>query len=53
MSEGCGPVMTNLIQSGSWVVGSVGKPLVGMEVKLDFSTSSIPNEGEVSNSIAK
>ena len=47
MSEVTGPSITNIIQPGKFKSGSVGRPLAGIEVKLDESASPVEGQGEV------
>lgn len=45
MSEGCGPVTTNLYEPGRWKLGTIGFEINGVEVKLDEKNEN--GEGEV------
>ena len=45
MSEACGLMSTNLIQSGEWKLGTVGRPFIGIELKLVNTNEH--GEGEV------
>ena len=45
MSEGCGPAAVNKIEPNKWKLGTVGRPLVGMEMKIHNPDEQ--GEGEV------
>ena len=47
MSEGCGPVSTNKLEPNNWKLGTVGRPFVGMEMKIHNPDEQ--GEGEVYN----
>ncbi len=47
MSEVTGPAITNIIKPGQFKIGSVGKALTGVEVKLDYSATTEEGQGEV------
>ena len=47
MSEVTGPALTNIIKPGLFKIGSVGRPLAGVEVKLDMNASPDEGQGEV------
>ena len=47
MSEGCGPVSTNKLEPNKWKLGTVGRPFVGMEMKIHNPDEQ--GEGEVNN----
>ena len=47
MSEVSGPAITNVIKPGHFKLGSVGRALAGVEVKLDYSASPEEGQGEV------
>lgn len=49
MSEGSGPIVGNVYESGRWCEGSVGKPYPGVEVELKNKTAD--GEGEVSHTV--
>lgn len=46
MSEGTGPIISNIIKPGYWKIGSVGKPYPGVELMLHNKDQH--GEGEVS-----
>ena len=46
MSEGTGPIISNIVKPGCWKIGSVGKPYPGVELMLHNKDEH--GEGEVS-----
>ena len=51
MSEVTGPAITNIIKPGQFKIGSVGKALTGVEVKLDYTATTEEGQGEVRNTL--